>query len=285
MDTNSINSRITKGQIQLALSEHRLFKNGEPQWHNLATAKSARKERRRRIRLFKKYGDLSLKERLDSCRPHNRCASGACPVCGRAFQRFVVNRTKRLLSNNGEYKLLSIIPNAPVIPGQLHAFCLNSLIFSLSQSLKKCGINFAIGGVDFSYNEDQRSEIQCHWSPHFWLLAKSPETKNWKAVLRTCYPKSDLSPVPVKIKPWDQDVSAIGYALKTGFDRRITKDGRRFRNGISRECRVTQHDRIRSKDRLELYSYLDYIGLESRLILTGVNVTLFPHLQLLKKTD
>ena len=52
---------------------------------------------------------------IQSCRPHCRCGSGACPECTRALQRWIVANIHQaaapLLKNNRKLILVSLVPD------------------------------------------------------------------------------------------------------------------------------------------------------------------------------
>lgn len=77
-------------------------------------------------------------------------------------------------------------------------------------------------------------------------------------------------PRPIKVVRWDGRSEALRYTLKANFERRIGRDhGQRFSKtkGTSRTCRVTEKQRLRSREKRELLLHLDQIGLQGRLFL------------------
>ena len=71
---------------------------------------------------------------------------------------------------------------------------------------------------------------------------------------------------------WDRNTKALRYPLKNKFERRISTNGKRFnkKTGEDRECATTDHQPLKSKERLELYLHLDQIGIAGRLFLKNV---------------
>ena len=68
---------------------------------------------------------------------------------------------------------------------------------------------------------------------------------------------------------WDGDKRALRYILKPNFWRRVaTDDAEQFdkKAGITRSCRATDKQRLRSKQKKELLVHLDEIGMQSRLL-------------------
>ena len=75
----------------------------------------------RRSSIFRKHGSGSsaarrVRKALNSCEPDNRCLSGACPVCMRAFQRWFVHAADEFIrshpaSEAGGFKAVSLVPS------------------------------------------------------------------------------------------------------------------------------------------------------------------------------
>jgi hypothetical protein len=99
----------TRGQAQASppkliieiLKDERLFGDGTPLWERAPTTDEAKRERLRLIKRLRRFaaefpGAAELADRLNACRPNDRCTSGACPECARAFQRWLVLQLQRL---------------------------------------------------------------------------------------------------------------------------------------------------------------------------------------------
>ena len=79
-----------------------------------------------------------------------------------------------------------------------------------------------------------------------------------------------MTPKPIKISPFENTARRRSYALKTHFARRIGYDQKKEGEGQVRRCRNTSRDKLRAQERLELFLYLDQVGLGSRLVCLGV---------------
>jgi hypothetical protein len=139
-------------------------------------------------------------------------------------------------------------------------------------------MHFGVGGIDFTYNEHRDGNFPSHWAPHIWLLTNKLNRARWEILLRKQFVRTRAIRRPVKINDWDGNRAAIGYSLKYKFGRRISDLGQR--GEAARICRVTAYDRLRSAERFELYSYLDHIGLGSRILLMGIESGRPPRLRL-----
>jgi hypothetical protein len=276
MPTSSLLARISDNWVRTALSNRKLFGDGPPQWNNLPSRLDAFQERAARMRLFRKHEAYRLAFKLSNCTVLSPCRSGACPACTRALQRHFVGEVLPILQPTSEFVTVSLVPNSPFPLDALSQLPILEFTNSVGERLTRSKISFCVGGVDFSFNESRRGDFPPHWSPHIWLLTDKFNRARWEMRLRRYFKRSRATPRPVKIQDWDGDLAAIGYSLKYGFSRRISTLGRRSQN--TRECKVTNYDRLRSHERFELYSYLHRIGLGSRILLMGVEANNPPHL-------
>lgn len=276
MPTTSFLARISDDWVRAALANRKLFGDGPPRWNNQPSRLDALHERAARMRLFRKHDAPRLTLKLANCVVNRPCLSGACPVCSRALQRHFVSEAFPFLQPTSEFLTVSLIPNTPFSFGTLSQLPVMEFKESVGERLARSKISFCVGGVDFSFNESRRGDFSPHWSPHIWLLTNKFNRARWEMRLRQHFIRSRAIPRPVKIQQWDGDLAAIGYSLKYDFSRRISTIGRRSLD--TRECKVTNYDRLRSRERFELYSYLHRIGLGSRILLMGLETTNPPHL-------
>lgn len=252
------------------LSDERWFGDGEPYWDHLPATLTARQERLRRSRLLRKHGRNQLSALLAECAPHGRCLSGCCPECGRALQRLFAAKATDLLAPRHEYDVASMIGRTSRRQGKLNTLSLLRFKQHALRALRKGHAGLAIGAIDFSFNEFPVTKNYSRWTPQIWLLIHNAGRPRWERVIRKAFRPRPIVPRPVRITPWDGDIKALGYALKTDFVRRISTRTERFARGEFRPCKDTQHDRLRAAERVELYEYLHSLGLEGRLILFGV---------------
>src|SRR4051812_46328213 len=95
------NNREVTPRTREILSKKQWFGNGPPQWRvgkaqrPAQTADEAYDERLQHVRRLHRHAPhnlavQALANRLDSCAPHQRCMSAACPECGRATTRWFV---------------------------------------------------------------------------------------------------------------------------------------------------------------------------------------------------
>jgi hypothetical protein len=130
-----------------------------------------------------------------------------------------------------------------------------------------------IGGVDWSLNESKEKKHKPYWCSHIHGVTVTDDATGLKKKLKKQFPPSDTIHRPVKVQDWDGETAALRYPMKNKYERRISTDnGKRFdkTTGEHRKCRATDHQPLKSKDKLELLLHLDSIGIAGRLILKGV---------------
>lgn len=73
-----------------------LHGDGPPIWPNGVTEEEAIKRSQKAIKRLRRFSHITganlLADRLAACRERNRCMSGACYLCARAFQRWCVKQ-------------------------------------------------------------------------------------------------------------------------------------------------------------------------------------------------
>ncbi len=210
------------------------------------------------------------------------CLSGACPECGRLLQRWFVRRSKKLIAEHidkQEHELvaISIVPYDPIVqPGQLHTIDIVNLQRRLKYALEAVGIGVALGGIDFSFNQDREEKYQPFWSAHFYLITSAENKTTLRKKLLRIYRKCEEVCRPVKIPSFENIARRRSYAFKMNFGRRIGYDDIKNQNGKVRECRDASQDKLRAAERIELFSYLDKIGFANRVIFRGAKPRVKP---------
>jgi hypothetical protein len=128
----------------------------------------------------------------------------------------------------------------------------------------------ALGGIDFSLNEDKDRKYEPFWCPHFYLITSTDNAKGLKRKLKEIFEKDYRIPRPIKISDFDNLARRRSYAYKIIFKRRIGIDTEKKRkDGTVRKCRDTSYDRLRAAERLELFVYLDQCGFAKRFVFWG----------------
>ena len=283
---NSDNYADIKPWVMRAIAEEDQRPNNQL-WKGEPSAAFQYDERLRRIKFFRKCQRCYplakyVADRLELCERNNRCCSGACPECGRLLQRWFVRRSKGLICDAVDIDgrslvAITIIPAKPIIrPGKLPALNIGNLQRCLKYALDKAEIGAAIGAVAFSYNEDKDGKYSPFWSGHFYIITSVAGKARLKKILRRLFASDRRIPRPVRVSTFNNSARRRSYAFKTQFNRRVGIDADNYNkaDGSSRKCRNTSRQRLRAAERLELYIYLDRIGLAERFIFRKVKPTI-----------
>jgi hypothetical protein len=127
-----------------------------------------------------------------------------------------------------------------------------------------------IGAVDWSFNEHKQQKHLPHWCQHVHGVTVTNDSKALKRALKKKFPATHTIPRTIKVQEWDGETAALRYPMKPDFERRISTDtGKRFnkKTGKHRKCRDTDHQPLKSKQKLQLLLHLDTIGIAGRLFL------------------
>jgi hypothetical protein len=215
-----------------------------------------------------------LEDELEGCRPSHRCMSNSCPECSFAGRDFITETDQTYLVHHPDRAnilCVSVVPADGVItPGQL---CLGQHVRNVRRwkdKLGKANVRWFLGATDWSFNHHDQDRYAPHWQEHFYGFTATTDIEELKRRLREQFPKTDAIHRPVKLNPWDGGKKALQYMVKPDFFRRIgTDDGRRLgKNGSGhRECRATDKQPLRAREKLELLVHLDQIGIQGRLLM------------------
>jgi hypothetical protein len=187
------------------------------------------------------------------------------------FQRWFVRRSRKFIAKHisrpkHELVAVSIVPWSPAAGlGQLLTVDIVNLQRRLKYALNKSGLDVALGGIDFSFNEDREQKYLPFWSPHFYLITSTADKAILKKKLCKLFSKTEEIPRPVKITSFKNKAFRRSYALKMNFRRRIGYWEIKRKKGKTRKCRNTSRDKLRAAERLELFMHLDKIGFADRV--------------------
>ena len=260
-----------EGLLAAALFEPQWCGDGEPLWERCKTAAQAEAERLKLVRFFEKHDEDWLSNSLEECSlPDSPCFSGACPACGRAVQRWLEHHIRELLKKHFPEVPVSAISMILGENETLNSDLLAAYKSKAKRKLSEAGVKHAFGGWDISFNQNGWDDPG-RWSLHLWALVPKL-TDEKKRLLRSTLRASDSIPRPLKALAFDGRAEAIAYAFKTDFARRVSLIGEKGSADSARTCRNTTDQKLRTKERLELYRFLDAVGLAGRIFLMGARV-------------
>ena len=113
---------------------------------------------------------LNLASRIAACAPKQRCGSGACPECARAWQRWFVIATRNYLKSEPR-KLVTVLNpihvSGKIEPGSLgNEDVLKNAREAIRAALIDARIPGGAFGLDISFNEDRDGGFEPHWQLH-----------------------------------------------------------------------------------------------------------------------
>jgi hypothetical protein len=262
------------------LADERWYGDGEPSWTGAPASEEAQNRRlfcAKRLRRFKITPQaLKLAARLKACRPGKRCKSGACPECGRAFQRWFVHSTTALISasdSSSDLVSVSIVPPKARAPSfDITALSIADSISAVTQALEgSSDIEWMVGGIDVSLNDDTQKGLEEDWQLQLYAIAMVKNRDALASRLRSKFERTKEVFRPVQIKASDGSARVISYAYKADFVRRIAYHATITSNGKSRRCWMTRKVSLRARDHAGLMEWLDTVGLAQRLYLHRVH--------------
>jgi hypothetical protein len=263
--------------ITRILSQERFLGDGPPNWSGAPTAKDAKAARDRSVKRLRRFSpqfpDAShLAETLASCERQCRCMSGACPECSRAFQRWFVSEVERLVgkSDADNLQCVSVIFQARrTTPGDLMDVDSTGLKRSFSATTEKTnGVNWIVGGIDLSLNDDRQKRQGLAWQPQIYALAEGNLNTLAKR-LREKFGTHEPLSRPVQIKRCDGSAEAVSYAFKTEFVQRIA-----YKAELShRQCWSTRKVSLPPVRHVQAMIWMHRQGLQGRLFLHRVRMT------------
>jgi hypothetical protein len=254
-----------------------------PTWKGAPSPEQAVRKRLANVKRLRRFAATlrsakSLADRLAACRPDQRCLSGACPECSRAFQRWFVNSAKYLTQDHDSHR--ELVTASIVFPkGRVPWHLVNTLSVenskrAVTRSVEDCAdVVWMVGGIDISLNDDRQKSLGMGWQLQLYAIAMVKDRIAFASVLKGRFQRTAKVSRPTQIKTCDGSARAISYAFKTDFVRRIAYQGQTTTNGKNRECWMTRKVSLPPVDHADLLVWLHSIGLAQRLYLRGVRMT------------
>ena len=176
----------------------------------LRAAKKSRKSGDKGI--ARTYRELAKK--LKACRPRARCASLACPLCARAFQKAKVAAQETLIAGLKRSKstkklvMASVVPLAMTFkPNQLAGLDMRKRNRWLKDVLRRAGFDrVMLGSADISW---ENAYYQLHWHIAMWTATP----KKLTARLTKLFPGKAPYDRPVVVSR-TRDLGFLAYTNK-----------------------------------------------------------------------
>ena len=163
-----------------------------------------------------------------------------------------------------------IIPSSPLVrPGQLKNFSITNFTRRIKVALDKAGIKCAIGGIDFSFNEDRDQRWQAFICPHIYLITSTDDREELRRGLQSIFKPGAEIIRPIKLPLFHNNAYRRSYSLKMIFKLRISYYKIR-KDNPTKKSRNTSNDKLRVDQRIELYRHLHQIGFAARVIFRGI---------------
>jgi hypothetical protein len=260
------------------------YGDGQPGWHRAPASEEAAQKRLAYIKRLRRFADTlrsatATANRLAACEPGDRCMSGACPECTRAFQRWFVRSTERLTKGRSSHRELVtasiVFPNGWVPRHLANTLSTKNSKRTVTRSIEGSPVvDWIVGGIDISLNDDTQKSLGMGWQLQLYAIACVKERTSFSSLLKDQFRRTVSISRPVQIKAYDGSPEAISYAFKTEFVRRIAYRGQTSTNGKRRECWMTRKVSLPPIDHADLLVRLDFLGLAQRLYLRGVRMTM-----------
>jgi hypothetical protein len=187
------------------------------------------------------------------------------------LQRWLVRRAKTFIRDEIEdtkanLVAVTIVPAKPIIRlFELPIFSVRNLQRRLKHLFDKAEIKIALGGIDISFNEDSNGKYRPFWCVHAYVVTSTANRDRLRKTLKQLFQNDQRIPRPVKISDFENNPRRRSYIFKAQFIRRVGVDTVKSVNE-QRHCRNTSRDKLRARERIQLFQFLDQIGLAERCL-------------------
>jgi hypothetical protein len=245
--------------VQVLREEH-WFGENEPAWDGASLSQQAFTKRLVRIKRLHRFARnfpnaTALAGLLETCAPKQRCTSGACPECIRAFQRwFVASVHYHAHAGNAQ----DIVGVNIELDGSLRhdsTFAFDTVYskraVTLALNYDPATIVWMAGALDFSLNDDSQKGFTVRCQPRLRAIVSVWKQRKFRSLLKSGFPRSDLVSRPVQVSSCDGCPQALSYAYRTKFFERVacrtqvTKDRNTRNSWTTRKLALAPPDHVR----------------------------------------
>jgi hypothetical protein len=266
----SMGSLLTEAQVAEILADPDLCGDGPPSWKGAPSSADAKAKQlpvnKRLARSRNKVpGAASVAARVSLCSPPNgSCRSGASIPCARAVQRFIVRvgASAFVSACPDDLYFLTVIPE--MLQAQIGALSvpgLDRVQAAFMSAMKTVPDARFLGGWDISLNDERQRQLGKYWQPHLHLVVETRSKKTLKRALLDRFSSNRIT-WPVRFEPrFDRSNKGYSYLFKAGhFDKKVF-----YRNAFDGTWKV-KLNRFTASEEVELYLWLDALGLANRAI-------------------
>lgn len=233
-----------------------------PKFETLKKAKKDRVTWVKALKGSKNPNKVKLAGKLKKCKKHNRCGSGACPICYRLYRKRMILETIKVIPDLHAIMLGTLIfYNEILLKNELQSFSqkdMKRLINRIQQQLKRLSIQTPlIGSFEFVYSPKHQV-----WIPHLHFIALTSEPEELDP-LRPYLLKNSRNqtiakkPLPLKLEHITEEyASTIGYCYKSSWNRRTrNKNGKKDLVGKRLTDSLLALDRLGMREKLFLFKF------------------------------
>lgn len=227
---------------------------------------------------------LKLARKLKKCQRGQRCGSAACPKCDRAFQRMMVDWSKRFTKQLPDgttfwigtivppFKYYSVMGEAALVDRQARFYK------RLHRAFKQHGVIAAFGALDLSANEHSTTLFEPHYRPHLWAILvvkfegssddRISKRNTLTRELTTDFPSTELINYPVVLQDFDGKPECFPYGFKSWWcirSRRVTSSPVTDDSGNTVSRQNTKGRSLRKQQFIEVLHLADQLGFAGRL--------------------
>ena len=275
-------SSPTSGLVARILTHEHWFGDGPPRWADAPAPRQTRRDRLFRIKRLRRFaqtqpGAEKLADILARCKRRRRCTSGACPECGRAFQRWFVSQVMNLASYENSRQLIAVsiaFPHHRSVGDKLDTLNTTKMKRDLTETIKNYDdVRWVAGAIDLSLNDDTQRNVPICWQGQLYGFTEVSNRKQLSKLLRDTFKKTRKAKRPIQTGECDGSPLAISYGYKNDFVRRIGYRGQAGPPGNRRTCWKTRKVSLRPMEHVRAMLWLHRVGLAGRLFLRGVRMT------------
>ena len=185
--------------IARVLADEHWFGNKPPGWPGAPSFRDAKNTRKRYIKRLRRFTPqlpkaAHLAGLLARCKRRRRCMSGACPECGRAFQRWFVSQVMNLASYENSRQLIAVsiaFPHHRSVGDKLDTLNTTKMKRDVTETIKDSDlIHWMAGGIDLSLNDDTQRNVPICWQGQLYGFTEVSNRRQFSKLLRDTFKKT-----------------------------------------------------------------------------------------------